>query len=423
MKYRRIVLIKPPEFYESSFNFGTFSLAVIASAVRDIADVTVIDATDTPIESLLESIRKINPDLIGLTAMGIRSVQPLIDLLKPIRRTFEIATIITGGHGSSMMPEPILNAGADCIVFGEGEATLRDIVQNGIQPGMEGTVTLNNGSICRGPVRPLINPLDSLNSPSRDLIPPPPNNIHLMETSRGCPHHCKFCETSFFYGNRWRPLSTQRVVDEVVNIIDNHDGWIIQIADDNFTASTNRVKEICRKLIDEEAYPAYFMFSARGDDLISDHELLPLMAEARFLRASVGIESLDPGVASSIDKIISPETYRNAFERMRELGIFSIASLIVGLPGETPEAIERNFNFLVEAGPDSAHFLPFLPQPGIPLSSQLETLEVNPVHIEKAFQLSEAYFNHPETQSRLKSLSTKETIQGMFAQATLRKRG
>jgi len=159
--------------------------------------------------------------------------------------------------------------------------------------------------------------------------------------------------------------------------------------------------------------------------LIADPELLPLLAEARFLRISVGIDTLDPQVAKEVDKPISLEIYKEAFKRMRDLGIFSIGSLIVGLPGETEEARRRGVEYAVEAAPDSAYFLPFLPQPGLALPKNKNYIGYNsdPVDIEDSRKYSAEFFYHPNIQANLKKLSESDEIQGLLARTALTRKG
>jgi anaerobic magnesium-protoporphyrin IX monomethyl ester cyclase len=419
-RYKNVILVKPPE--KSLVNFGGFSLGVLAAAVRDAADITIIDATRLSMVQAVEKVLSHEPDLLGITLMGLPSVRSGVTFIRALKETVSPPfPIIVGGHGASMTPEPLLEAGAHGVVFGEGENTFREILEKGLKPGMTGTIVWENNQVVRGAAPGLISPLDRLNPPARDLMPAPPDGIHLMETSRGCPHRCKFCETTRFYGLRWRPYSPKRVVQETLRLLDEYNGWLIHIADDNFTASTRRVKDICKELIREEALPAYFMFSARADDLVSDPDLLPLMAEARMLRITVGIDTLDAVVGKTVAKIIAPETYRKAFERMRELGMFSIASIIVGLPGETLEARERAVELAVEAGPDSAQFLPYLPLPGLPRDERHTGYEPHPDDIRDAHEFTNAFFRHATVQERLKAMAKKETLQGQMAIGTLRK--
>jgi radical SAM superfamily enzyme YgiQ (UPF0313 family) len=425
-RYKKLVLVKPPERYY--WNFGAFSLGVLAAGVRHLVDVTVIDAGDMTAAQTLDSVWNLDPDLIGITLMGVPSVEPALGFLRLLNEQKSAAgvraekvPIIVGGHGAGMLPEEILNAGADCIVFGEGEATLRDIVENGVCPGMPGTAILKDGRMVKGPRRPLISPLDNLEPPARDLISPPKDGFHLMETSRGCPHHCEFCETTRFYGTRWRPHSPGRVVREVKRLLDEYDAYLIHFADDNFTANPKRVKKICRQLIDEEALPVYFTFFSRADDLISDPELMPLMAEAMMLRVNIGIDTLDPGVSENVSKTITTEVYRQTFDRMREVGMFSIGSLIIGLPGETEESRANAVERLVEAGPDFAQFMPYLPLPGLPRDERHTRFEPHPDDIRDAEAFTRDYLMHPTVKPRLEALVKKGGVQSRFALGVLKK--
>jgi anaerobic magnesium-protoporphyrin IX monomethyl ester cyclase len=416
-KFKKIALVKPPE--RSTLNFGTFSLAVIAAAARDIVDISIVDTTNLSVDRAVKEVMETEPDLIGITLMGAESVPFAISLVRALKGARNTSTIIAGGHGAVLLPRDLLNAGVDCCVLGEGESTFRDILERGIVTGMPGTVTMKENREVKGPPRPLIFPLDRLELPARDLMPPPPEGVYLMETSRGCPHQCKFCETTRFYGRRWRPFSPERVVREAKLLMDKYNAWIIHFADDNFSASIKRVKKICEQIIEEEVFPAFYMLSARADDLVSDPDLLPLMAKARMLRISVGVETLAADVAREIDKPIPFDVYKQAFTRMRELGIFSVASLILGLPGETPQDRARTVELAVEAGPDSAHFLPFQPQAGLPLKGKHDGYDLDPDDLRDAVAFESAFFNHPTVQTRLKTLAELDGIQAMLARSTL----
>jgi len=369
-----------------------------------------------------DKIHSLQPDLVGITLMGYTSIPPGAAFIRTLKKeTRSGFSVIAGGHGAAGMPEPILEAGADCVCFGEGELTLQQIIGKGISPGMPGTFVLENNRLVKGPVQTLISPLDHLNEPARDLMPPPFEGIHLMETSRGCPHRCEFCESTRFYGLRWRSKSPERVVQEVNRIIDEYSGWVIQFADDNFAASIKRVKEICKKLVEEDAVPAYFTLSARGDDLIADPDLLPMMADARMLRFNIGIDTLDADVGKTVRKTVPTGVYRKTFARMRELGMFSVGSFIVGLPGETAQARERAVELAVEAAPDSAHFLPYIPLPGLLRDAKHTGVEPHPDDIEACERFTKTFFRQPSVLANLKELAERDGIQGQLAIGTLKK--
>ena len=423
---KRVVLVKPPE--RSFMNFGTFSLAVLSAAVRGLVDLSMLDATDLPVRKAVDEVWSRRPDIIGVTVMGSASVQPCAEFIRQVKgannspgKVGNRASIVAGGHGASAAPGGLLEAGADGVVIGEGELTFREIADKGIHAGAPGVACMVGDQMVMGSPRPLIRPLDRLSPPSRDLMPPPPGGIHLMETSRGCPHACAFCETTRFYGRRWRPHSPERVAAEINCLVEDHDAWIIHFADDNFAASPERVRRICDALR-TQTLPACLMVSARADDLISDPNLLPAMAAARILRIAVGVETLDPGTAAAAGKAISSDTYQAAFRRMRELGIFSVASLIVGLPGESRTARERAVELAIEAAPDSAQFLPFLPLPGTPLAAGRSSLDPEPADLRDARKYNLAFFQHPTVKARLKAAAAGDGIRGLLARATLKKR-
>jgi hypothetical protein len=104
---------------------------------------------------------------------------------------------------------------------------------------------------------------------------------------------------------------------------------------------------------------------------------------------------------------------------MREYGIFSVASLIVGLPGESPEVRKRAVESTVDIQPDSAHFLPFLPLPGTPLSQDHNGFDANPNDIHDARLFTELFFQHPSTKRNLAAAADSTEIRGRLARAAL----
>jgi radical SAM superfamily enzyme YgiQ (UPF0313 family) len=417
-----VVFVKPPEI--SRFNFGTFSLGVLAAAIRHMAHISILDATDLSIDKAIDAIWSLHPDIIGVTVMGLTSVTPAKELFQRLRTSranagaLQHVTLLAGGHGASMTPVQMLEAGADAVVIGEGEITLQQILDNGIRPGAPGLACRIGGQVINGPLQSLVQPLDCLFSPARDLMPPPPDGVYLMETSRGCPHACAFCETTRFYGQRWRPHTPEWVAAEVKRLVEDYGAWIIHFADDNFAASPKRVLQIC-DLLQRGPLPAFIMISARGDDLIANPYIIPALAAAHILRVTVGVETVEPGMASKVGKSISREVYRDVFEHMREHGIFSVASLIVGLPGESSEMRKRAVESTVDMRPDSAHFLPFLPLPGTPLAQGHYGFDADPVDIHDACQFTESFFQHQSTKRNLAVAADSTGIRGMLARAAL----
>ncbi len=409
----RVTLVKPPE--KSSLNFGTFSLAVLAAAVRDICDITIVDATFLDVEAALKKVMSSRPDFVGVTTMGLMSVKAASHFIQGLRNAFS-GLIIAGGHGATMAPRPLLEAGADAIVCGEGEETFREILLKGIAD-IKGLALLRDGHLVRTPPRPLISHLDSLKEPARDLGGPPPEGIALIETSRGCPYQCLFCEASRFYYGVWRPRSPERVAQDIHHLV--QDGaHIIHIVDDNFTVNPERVLKIC-ELLEKGPLPLFFYFSARSDDLLAAPGLIPALARAHFFRVGIGVETLEPELAHFIRKPIQFEEHQKACSSLKEAGIFTVASFITGLPGETEEMRRQSVDLAIRIGVDAAQFVPFQPLPGTPLEKG--SGEPEPWAEEAAARLTQEFRNHPAVISQLVEAGKHLTVRGMLARATLAK--
>jgi anaerobic magnesium-protoporphyrin IX monomethyl ester cyclase len=412
---RRILLVKPPE--HSQFNFGAFSLAVLAAGVRDLVDLEILDATNLDLGAAVKAVWQRQPDLIGITTMGITSVAPASAFVRALQQT-QVATrkvpIVVGGHGASCLARPVLEAGADVVVRGEGEISFRRLLEERCWSEVPGTIHLGDGKLKTAAPAPPIEPLDCLSLPARDLLPWPTGHVHLMETSRGCPHACNFCETTRFFARRWRAHSPERVVQEVVRLVKKFNAWIIHISDDNFAADPRRVRRICQ-LLGGRDLPAFFMVSARADDLTADPELIPAMAGARFLRVSVGVETLDQRLAQAAGKPIPAAVYQAVFKRLRMHGIFSVASFIVGLPGETTEIRRGALRMALEVAPDAARFVPFLPMPGVPMAKGGGGVEHDPIHAREAQRLNTEFLSAPCVSQRLIQAVEAGGIRGILA--------
>ncbi|MDJ0763545.1 MAG: radical SAM protein [Myxococcota bacterium] len=424
MSLPRVALVKHPE--QSEFAFGAYSLGVLAASIRDVAHVSLIDATDMSIDEAIRQVQQAEPGLIGTTVMGGSSIpQASVFVERLVAQTASRPVpIVVGGHGASMLPRAFLEAGAAVVVVGEGETSLRQIVQTGAQPGAPGTVCKNGDSLVWGPPQQLIKDLDALRPPARDLMPPPRDGIHLMETSRGCPHDCSFCETTRFFGRRWRCFSAERVHAEVARLVEEHGAWTILIADDNFAAQPSRVIEI-GECLSTGPLPALLVVSARADDLLRDPKVIPSMAAARMLRVCVGVETLEPEAAARARKPIDAAVYQEVFAQLRAHGIFSVASFIVGLPGQVLDE-EETVEQVVATGPDSVVFNPFVPMPNTPLAALDQTAEKKPAfmpqthHEISAKQMTARFYQHPKTRQRLERTSGEPEVRGILARAVLK---
>ncbi|HOX22721.1 MAG TPA: cobalamin-dependent protein, partial [Elusimicrobiales bacterium] len=164
----------------------------------------------TPQELLKEAAEKHVPTVAGFSFFSSQSKEAAA-LARALRKKHGRALIlIAGGAHPSGAPQETLRMGFDAVCLGEGEATftefIRSIKAGQDWRGIDGLAFLSDGKMLRGKPRRPIN-LDAF---------PPFSEHHgrygVIEITRGCPHACKFCQTSHLHGLRQRHRSVETVL-------------------------------------------------------------------------------------------------------------------------------------------------------------------------------------------------------------------
>lgn len=172
---------------------------------------------------------------------------------------------------------------------------------------------------------------------------------------------CSFCASAALHGNKLRMRSVKNVVDEMEHLINDHDAGIIAFMDDTFTLKPSRVAKICDEIIKRELN-IYWGCTARADTL-SD-ELLQKLHDSGCITMFLGVESADQQQLDKLNKQLTIEKIRQAFKLARKNDIRTIASVVLGMPGDTRESIERTIKFAKELNPSYAVFSLATPYPG-----------------------------------------------------------
>ncbi|MBF0468694.1 MAG: B12-binding domain-containing radical SAM protein [Desulfamplus sp.] len=165
-------------------------------------------------------------------------------------------------------------------------------------------------------------------------------------TSRGCSHNCAFCAGTKTHGNRWRPASLDK---EFWNMLDNVKTAYpfvknISVIDDEFTSNLRHSKTFLKRFIDNYKYFNLSVFNVRADQI--DDELLVLLKMAGVENLSIGIESGDPEVFRMVRKGETHETIRRAIEKIQHAGIIPRLNMVIGLPGDSPQAHKRSMDWV-----------------------------------------------------------------------------
>ena len=233
---------------------------------------------------------------------------------------------------------------ADVLILGEAERTWPAFIGDFITGAYEDTYRQEE----RLPLD--VSPLPDYGGYSRHAIRS--HYAGVVQTSRGCPFDCDFCDAVIFLGRRQRYKPVEGILRELDQLRRMGFRFVV-LADDNFSAGRKKAREILRALRDwnvRQRSPALF-FTQVSTDTVQDEAFLDLAAEAGLNRVLVGIESPDPDSLREAHK--TPNLKRDLAEDVRAFhqhGIVVVGTSILGFDHDTLSSFRAHFDFHMQAG-------------------------------------------------------------------------
>lgn len=162
-----------------------------------------------------------------------------------------------------------------------------------------------------------------------------------MRTARSCPFACAFCNYPTFAGSHTL-TNLKQIEKELIYLYEAGVKNIIFI-DDTFNIPLPRFKKLCRLMLRNKFNFNWVSFIRCAN---ADDEAFDLMKESGCIGAYLGIESGDQQILKNMNKLAEVNKYKHGIKRLTENGICTLASLIVGFPGETKETVMNTIEFL-----------------------------------------------------------------------------
>jgi anaerobic magnesium-protoporphyrin IX monomethyl ester cyclase len=321
-------------------------------------------------ENIACAIKEDPPDVIALSFLSVTAYPAMKEIAALLKCEAPEIPVIVGGVFASMNAIHVMRdcPAIDFVGVGEGEELLPDFLSHMDEPGsVAGLVWRNSGEIVRNEPRPLIQDLDKFPYPDRTSLPldyveslplDVPAVLSLdkfctIQTSRGCPYHCIYCDIPAISKGQWRSRSAGHVLGEMQQL--NDQGYrSIYFTDDHFLINGTRISEICNGII-ERKLKFNWGCEGRVDSVAVDQ--LPIMRRANCNMLAFGIEAGTQKVLDRLGKCQTLAQIEHAVGQAKKHGISRVHGFfVIGSPGETVADVMKTFRFAARLQLDTFGF-------------------------------------------------------------------
>lgn len=174
--------------------------------------------------------------------------------------------------------------------------------------------------------------------------------IPLVQTTRGCPFSCTFCQQGNSSFNRISRFSSERIKEEVEYIAQRATVTDLMLADTNFGMYEEDI-DICRiiaEIQEKYGYPEYF-HGIEGKN--NKDRVIEAASIIKGSYLSAAVQSTD---ASVLDKVkrrnVSTDQMIQVGKYSEALGLNSFSEVILCLPGDTKKSHLKSILDLIDAG-------------------------------------------------------------------------
>jgi len=288
-------------------------------------------------------------------------------------REITSAKIVFGGiHPTSCPEEVIRHPFIDYIVIGEGDEAIIDLVEAPDRKNIQNVWTNKGGEITKNSVRPLLQDLDMLPFPDKELFykeAPYLNKIYFIISGKGCPFSCSYCFNSslkkIYNSKCWvRKRSVDNMIEELKTMKEKYNFRQVSFFDDCFTNDIAWFRDFAAKYKKEINLP----FRAITHPMFVNEESATLLKDAGCIKIQVGAQSPIQKIREDICNRFTPnDVLIKAVKILKSKGMIVSIDHIFGLPTEKIEDYEQGLDFYIDLKPNwyFTFWLQYYPNTGI----------------------------------------------------------
>ncbi len=329
--------------------FMPLNLAICAAVVPDGWDAEIVDEN---VSDRAHAARA-DVDAVGIGAMTPQA--PRAYRIADAYRALGVPVILGGIHPSAVPEEAAKHASIVC--RGDAEATLpralRDLSAGRARDRYDWT---------EAPDTPIATPRKDLLDPREYLV------FNPIQTTRGCPHGCRFCTTPAVFGRRFRQRAIGDIVAEMAEAHERFRTRVFIFSDDNVAGNQAWALELFERL-----KPLKLRWASQCDALIADNDrLLAAMRDSGCTGLILGLESpRQQALSESGKRYVRAETYARRIRKIRSYGISIWGSFIFGFDGDGWRDCMAAVRFAQRTDLCMSCYILLTPYPGTPIHHQL----------------------------------------------------
>lgn len=318
-----------------------------------------------------------------LTKMCLTNMREAAFEMIKLGREFNCKVIVSSSDSTDHFTD-YLDKGADYIILGEGEETLRHLYK-GLQDesadvsNLKGLAFKKDGQSIKNGLRPVIKDLDKLPRPLWELADLEKyRDIWIkyhgyfsinLATTRGCPYNCSWCAKPI-YGYEYNSRSPLNVVEEIQYLVENYGVGHFWICDDIFALQKGWIAEF-RKLMEERSLKIRYTVQSRADQVIKGNVAADMAVTGAEI-VWLGAESGSQKVLDAMNKGQTVDQILKARKVLKDNGIKTAFFIQFGYLGEELEDIRETIKMIMDSMPDDIGISISYPLPGTLFHEQVK---------------------------------------------------